>query len=298
MSKPLSPGMQAMLKRTQATHAEITNLGSTTGDQVLMINVEQLVASPFQARLDFSDLDALAHDITKRGVLLPLLARQTPKGLEIIAGERRWRAAKMAEQERVPVIIKEQISDQEARIFGLVENLQRQDLNAYEIACAIVDLVAENTNRHSESVQAALSKREIEEALEVALIDALSVIGKEITTLTFRKHYLPILSLSERLIQAIRGGASFRAVLLLRNATTTQIEEWLPRIENGEWGIRDIEAAKQAARQKPKSHTLQKQLRSIHRLAKPERLEQLEESEKLKIEKWILQIKGVLEGEK
>lgn len=100
--------------------------------------VSALTPSPFQPRHVFDEaaLDDLASSIAARGVLQPLLVRRAPNmnGIyEIIAGERRWRAAQRAQVHDVPVVVRE-MDDREVAEVALVENLQREDLNALEEA--------------------------------------------------------------------------------------------------------------------------------------------------------------------
>ena len=97
--------------------------------------VTQLRPSPYQPRkhLGEAELKELADSIGKSGLLQPILARRMGDGLEIVAGERRWRAAQLAGLSEVPVLVRS-ITDQESAVFGLVENLQREDLNAIEKA--------------------------------------------------------------------------------------------------------------------------------------------------------------------
>jgi ParB family chromosome partitioning protein len=108
----------------------------TGGDQVRRVGIDKLTPGKFQPRRMFRDdsLDQLAESITAHGILQPLLVR--PIGAdryEIIGGERRWRAAQLAQVHEVPVVIRS-MSDQEALEIGLVENLQRQDLTPLEEA--------------------------------------------------------------------------------------------------------------------------------------------------------------------
>jgi ParB family chromosome partitioning protein len=101
-----------------------------------VLPVSSLTPSPFQPRQVFDEaaIDDLAASIRERGVLQPLLVRRAA-GMndiyEIIAGERRWRAAQRAQLHEVPVVVRE-MGDQEVLEGALVENLQRQDLNALE----------------------------------------------------------------------------------------------------------------------------------------------------------------------
>ena len=109
------------------------------------ISIDMLYASQFQPRLDFDKeaLDALSASIKEKGVLQPLLVRKDSNGkYEIIAGERRFRAAKQAGLNEVPVIIKE-MDDKEVLEVALVENLLRENLSAIEEAEGLQRLINE-----------------------------------------------------------------------------------------------------------------------------------------------------------
>ena len=99
------------------------------------IAVDRIGASPYQPRRTFDDakLEELAASIRNQGIIQPLVVRPLGDGFELIAGERRWRAAMKAGLNRVPVVIRS-ASDQEALQLALVENLQREDLNPIEEA--------------------------------------------------------------------------------------------------------------------------------------------------------------------
>ena len=118
------------------------------------ISVESIVPCQFQPRTEFNAeaLETLAASIKEKGVLQPLLLRSKGEKYEIIAGERRWRAAKMAGLKTVPAIIKD-LNDQETLEIALIENLQREDLSAVEEAEAFDKLVREH-----EYTQEALAK--------------------------------------------------------------------------------------------------------------------------------------------
>ncbi|MBX6422535.1 ParB/RepB/Spo0J family partition protein [Thermosulfurimonas sp. F29] len=101
-----------------------------------MVSPDAIVPSPFQPRRKFSEeeLARLADSIREKGVLQPLLVREIAPGTyELVAGERRLRAAKMAGLSEVPVLVKA-LSDEEALSVALIENLQREDLNPLEEA--------------------------------------------------------------------------------------------------------------------------------------------------------------------
>lgn len=111
------------------------------------LSIESLSPGQFQPRTRFDDaeIEALADSIRQQGIIQPLLVRPTPNGAtgyEIIAGERRWRAAQRAGLHDVPVVIRE-IDDDSALEMALVENLQRQDLGPMEEAEAFARLIEE-----------------------------------------------------------------------------------------------------------------------------------------------------------
>jgi ParB family chromosome partitioning protein len=109
--------------------------------------IEALEPSPFQPRggMDRASLEELAASIRENGILQPILARPKPDApgtYQIVGGERRWRAAQVAQLHEVPVVVRD-LADREAMAAGLVENLQRQDLNAIEEANGYQRLIAE-----------------------------------------------------------------------------------------------------------------------------------------------------------
>jgi len=113
--------------------------------EVFFCPVEAIRPSPWQPRSlhDEESLAELAASIKEKGILQPLLVREVTPGLyELVAGERRWRAAKLAGLKRVPVIVRD-LSPQEALELALIENLQREDLNPIEEARGYQRLIQE-----------------------------------------------------------------------------------------------------------------------------------------------------------
>ncbi len=122
---------------TSAGHAAKESADASASG-VRRMPVDRLSPSPYQPRRVFDDagLDELAESVRHRGVLQPLLVRpraDTPDHYEIVAGERRWRAAQRAQVHTVPVLVRD-LTDRETLEVALVENLQRQDLNPMEEA--------------------------------------------------------------------------------------------------------------------------------------------------------------------
>ncbi|MGH9966294.1 MAG: ParB/RepB/Spo0J family partition protein [Pyrinomonadaceae bacterium] len=130
--KPLGRGLGALLS------AE----GSTTGEESRDIAIDSIVPSTMQprTRFDESKLEELAKSIKSNGVVQPLLVRRTDAGYELVAGERRWRAAQLAGLSRVPVLIRD-VPDDKVLELALIENIQREDLNPIEEAHAYKKLI-------------------------------------------------------------------------------------------------------------------------------------------------------------
>jgi ParB family chromosome partitioning protein len=116
------------------------------------ISVEKLSSGKYQPRKDMSDLalEELSLSIKSQGIIQPIVVRSIGEDkYEIIAGERRWRAAKLAKLEEVPCIIKN-VPDEAAVAIALIENIQREDLNAMEEAIALERLLTEFELTHQE----------------------------------------------------------------------------------------------------------------------------------------------------
>ena len=121
-------------------------------EKLRILPVESLRAGPYQPRKDFDParLQELADSISAQGIVQPIVARPTGTfDYEIIAGERRWRAAQLAGLHEVPVLIRE-VSDQAAMAISLIENIQREDLNPLEEAEALRRLVEDFSMTHQQ----------------------------------------------------------------------------------------------------------------------------------------------------
>ncbi len=131
--RQLGRGLNALLGEDGADYASLDRIRSTK-----TVPIEFIEPSPRQPRRNFdpADMEALAISIKDKGVLQPILVRRhanDPARYELVAGERRWRAAQAAQLHEIPVIIKD-LSDQEALEIALVENIQRRDLGPLEEA--------------------------------------------------------------------------------------------------------------------------------------------------------------------
>ena len=111
-------------------------------NKVVEIGVDRIIPNPHQPRCDFAanDIDSLAHSISQNGILQPLTVKRCGEKYQLIAGERRLRAAKSCGLRAVPCIILD-VSERNSAILALVENIQRQDLSFFEEAVAIEKLI-------------------------------------------------------------------------------------------------------------------------------------------------------------
>ena len=127
-----------------------------SGDTLRTLKLEELQPGKYQprTRMDQASLEELARSLKAQGVMQPILARSLAKGrYEIIAGERRWRAAKIAGLREVPVVIRE-VPDSAALAMALIENIQREDLNPLEEATGIHRLINEFKMTHQDAAEA------------------------------------------------------------------------------------------------------------------------------------------------
>lgn len=115
---------------------------ATPNEEIIELNISELRPNPYQPRKIFEDsaLKELAESIKENGVFQPIIVKKSIKGYEIIAGERRFRASKMAGKEKIPAIIRS-FTDEKMAEISLLENLQRENLNALEEAMAYQNLI-------------------------------------------------------------------------------------------------------------------------------------------------------------
>lgn len=141
MAKPaLGKGLGALI------HSKVSDPvpSEDAGERIQSLTLDKIIASPLQPRKQFREdqLHDLVQSIRERGIIQPLIVRKAGKEFELIAGERRWRAAQQVGLAEAPVIVRK-ASDREVLELALVENLQREDLNPIEEAAAYARLSKE-----------------------------------------------------------------------------------------------------------------------------------------------------------
>jgi len=131
--KALGRGLGALLSSDRTI-----DLGAEPSE----VDLDSIVPGPMQPRINFDEaaLESLAESIKTHGIVQPLLVRRHGDGFELIAGERRWRAAKIAGLTRVPVLVRD-VTDENVLEIALIENIQREDLNPIEEAQAYKRLI-------------------------------------------------------------------------------------------------------------------------------------------------------------
>lgn len=115
------------------------------GEKFFQCPIGSIEPNPYQPRQDFAaaDLEEMVESVREKGIITPLLVSRTKEGYQLIAGERRWRAAQRAGLDQVPVVVRE-VTPAESLELALIENIHRKDLNAVEEALAYKRLMEES----------------------------------------------------------------------------------------------------------------------------------------------------------
>ncbi|CAH8767835.1 ParB/RepB/Spo0J family partition protein [Paenibacillus dendritiformis] len=221
MSKRLGRGLDAL----------IPSLSVNDDDKVTEVSLQQLRPNPYQPRKNFDEqsIQELAESIKQHGVIQPIIVRSVVKGYEIIAGERRYRASQLLGLTTIPAVIRS-FSDQQVMEIALIENLQRENLNAIELALAYQGLMD----------QFSLTQEE------------LSVkVGKSRSHIA---NFLRLLQLPEEVKEYVsRGTLSMghaRAIVGVKD--TTKVKQLAKSTIDQGWSVRQLEEAIQQLHQKNK----------------------------------------------
>lgn len=149
--KALGKGLSALLGPKPHTQPPLSPDHPAATDEVLRVPVELIDPNPLQSRTVFQAerLQELAQSIASNGIIQPLVVRKRGSRYQLVAGERRWRASKLAGLTEVPVVIQER-SDEQLLELTLIENIQREDLTPLEVAHSFERLVKELRLSHEE----------------------------------------------------------------------------------------------------------------------------------------------------
>jgi ParB family transcriptional regulator, chromosome partitioning protein len=172
MSKPaLGKGLGALIRKQPGASGQEASAGADGQGRAREVPIDKVVPSPLQPRTTFIEtpLDELVESIRQHGIIQPLIVRPVNGTYELIAGERRWRASKKLGLATVPVIERE-ASDRDVLEMALIENLQREDLNAIEEAAGYVRLAKEFSMKQDE-IAARVGKSRASVANAMRLLD-------------------------------------------------------------------------------------------------------------------------------
>jgi ParB family chromosome partitioning protein len=207
---PMSPFLGRALEQLQETRSK-----PTTAPTTLPLSALYTQAQP---RRRFERIEELAESIRAQGVLQPLLVKPDGDGrrYRVIAGERRLRAAHLAGLTEVPVRILN-LTDEEARVVALLENLQREDLNPYEETVGVLELLSEDLAKSRAEVVSLLRRMRKERRGEAGhnvmaspeaqrVEETFKALGR-MTWESFVQNRLPLLSLPEDVREALEAGA-------------------------------------------------------------------------------------------
>ncbi|KXB48471.1 putative stage 0 sporulation protein J [Tissierellia bacterium KA00581] len=191
-----------------------------TDESLIEVEIEKLSPRKDQPRKNFDDesLKELSESIKVDGVIQPIVVRKVNENYEIIAGERRYRASKLAGLKKVPVVVKN-VTDRKAKEIALIENIQREDLNPIEQATSLKVLMQEYT----------LTQKELSE-----------IIGK---SRSYIANNLRLLTLSDYIKEHLVNGdlSSSQARTLLSLESEKERKKYLDKLLNKEVNIREIE---------------------------------------------------------
>jgi ParB family transcriptional regulator, chromosome partitioning protein len=199
---------------------------SSQGDALVpqMVAVDQIRPSRQQvrSRFDAEPLGELAESIRLHGVLQPLLVRKLADGFELIAGERRWRAARLAGLDAVPAVVRTDAGSDEQLVLGLIENLQRTDLDPIEEARGLRKLIEEFGLTH-EDVAQRLGKHRVSVTQSLRLLGACAAVQSAVASAVISAgHARALIALESQAAQ--EHGLK---VVVAKHLSVRQTENWV-----------------------------------------------------------------------
>ena len=209
----LGKGLGALIKKSVAPAIPEAVLAEDDFKRVRDVPLDRIIPSPLQPRTQFieSPLEDLMESIRQHGIIQPLIVRAVNGKLELIAGERRWRASKKLGLATVPVIERE-ASDRDVLEMALIENLQREDLNPMEEAAGYVRLAEEFTLKQDEiatrvgksraSVANAMRLLGLHKDVQMLVAQARLTVGHAKAVLAIKDHDTQLL-VADRIIRGL-----------------------------------------------------------------------------------------------
>jgi len=138
----LGMGLEALFNNVEINTQDIHDATFAQESGIVFLEINKIKPNSKQPRKSFNDekIDELAKSIEVHGIIQPIMVRKSNEGYEIVAGERRWRAARRASLKKVPCIIRE-LDEEQNMLFAIIENMQREDLNPIEEAEALNSMI-------------------------------------------------------------------------------------------------------------------------------------------------------------
>jgi len=247
------PAMQAGVSAGRRAGTDTASAAGTGG--TLQIDIDLIDPSPYQPRTRFAEdaLNELAQSIRTSGIIQPLVVRKAGPRFQLIAGERRWRAAQRAQLARVPAILKE-VSDEQALELTLVENIQREDLNPVEQARAFERLMEEfHLTQEEVATRTGKSRENVANSVRLLALDKmhLNLIEEGKMTAGHGRALLGVNDLKLRqdlALKAARGKLTVRqlerqASRKIRAQYQAALDAASPPVQepNRKWAIRELE---------------------------------------------------------
>jgi ParB family chromosome partitioning protein len=216
-----------MKQRTRGLGRGLDSLIPTREGDVMvpqMVAVDQIRPSHQQVRtrFDAEPLGELAESIRRHGVLQPILVRRLPDGYELIAGERRWRAARLAGLSSVPAVVRFDDGNDAQLVLGLIENLQRTDLDPIEVAGGLKRLTEEFGLTHEEVAQK-IGKHRVSVSQSLRLLNGCAAIQSSVASgVISAGHGRALIALESQAAQ--EHGLK---VVIARRLSVRQTENWV-----------------------------------------------------------------------
>ena len=221
-SNRLGKGLEALIRPEKESKKKKKLKKSSANPGVTEILINDIRPNPNQPRREFDEtsLEELASSIKQKGVVTPITVRPVEKGFELIAGERRWRASKISKKRKIPAYVINVKNDAEIMEIALIENVQRQDLNALEESEAYAVLNSKFGMSHNEIAKA---------------------VGKKRVTIS---NSLRLLKLPSEIRSSLRKGVitAGHARAILQGKTVNQMMKAWEKILNSDLSVRDSEA--------------------------------------------------------
>lgn len=279
-----------------------------------LIEVEMKLLRTFanqpRRHFDANSIAKLSQSIKEKGIQNPLLVRRTKSHYEIVAGERRYRAAQQADLKTVPVLVKD-LSDVEVREIALLDNLQREDLNPYEETLGILDLVAVRLEKPvSDAIEAIRAVYDEERGRagnnvisnrERDVIRNVFDLVSRFTPGSFYANRIPLLKLPDDVQQALRQGELHytKAVLIGRVKDDEARHVLLTRTVEEELAISEVRAQVRSLQapvtEDAPTPDLRTMISTTKRRLTPSRVDTLPERTQQRVKKLLVELQSLLE---